>query len=115
MLGSAAAPDHGVMTAGRVGGPTLLPETAVAHQSATVAACQQRVLCRLRQANVASLLPVPGNLVIVALLAPLVALAMLRNVAALAPYSLAADIAMISGALGESLASFTYLPPARAC
>ena len=46
----------------------------------------------------ASLLPVPGNLVIVVLLAPLIALAMLRNVAALAPYSLGADIAMISGA-----------------
>ena len=58
------------------------------------------MLC-LRQANVASLLPVPGNLVIAALLAPLVALAMLRNVAALAPYSLAADIAMISGAAAE--------------
>jgi hypothetical protein len=54
-----------------------------------------------KQANVASLLPVPGNLVIVALLAPLVALAMLRNVAALAPFSLAADIAMISGAAAE--------------
>jgi hypothetical protein len=51
----------------------------------------------VRQANVASLLPVPGNLVIVVLLAPLIALAMLRNVAALAPYSLGADIAMISG------------------
>ena len=54
------------------------------------------MLC-MWQANVASLLPVPGNLVILALLAPLVALAMLRNVAALAPFSLAADIAMISG------------------
>ena len=54
--------------------------------------------CALHQANVASLLPVPGNLVIAALLAPLIALAMLRNVAALAPFSLGADIAMISGA-----------------
>ncbi len=49
------------------------------------------------QANAATLLPVPGNAAIAALLPPLIGLAMLRGVAALAPFSLAADFAMISG------------------
>lgn len=61
------------------------------------------MLSRSPQANIASLLPVPGNLVIAALLLPLIALAMLQNVAALAPFSLAADIAMISGAWSDKI------------
>ena len=49
------------------------------------------------KANVASLVPIPGNAAVLAVLAPLLALNMLRGIAALAPFSLAADIAMIAG------------------
>lgn len=50
------------------------------------------------KANISSLAPIPGDLSICITLVPLILLAQLRGVAALATFSLIADAAMISGA-----------------
>lgn len=54
------------------------------------------------KANISSLAPIPPNLAISITLLPLILLAQLRGVAALATFSLVADAAMISGGFGDS-------------